>query len=270
MEERDLDGMERETVHTGSGPVELPILYNDTLSIASFFAAPTAGVKELLPSPSLAPVELWPGKSTICFIAFSHHQASIGHHREFWIAIPSTYQQPYRSYLLPALRMAASLSFQLFVWKLPVTTQVALDIGREIWGYPKMLAEIDFSEDHGRVICRVAEGGAEVATMRVGKTKANVKTYLDFNTFTVKDQGILWTPVKCLAGGLRRSFRPGASSLSLGNHALAERLSEIGLSRKALMTLYIPHLQMMLPRPEAQYSLRESPGRPGVTPARDL
>ncbi len=255
MDKGNLGDMERETIQTASGPVELPILYQDTFSIASFFTAPTVGLKELIPTPRLNPVELWPGKSALCFIAFSHHQASIGHHREFWIAIPSTHQQSYRAYLMPALRMAASLSFQFFVWKLPVTTQVALEAGREIWGYPKMLAEIDFSEDPTGVTCRLAERGREIATIRVIKSRAKVKTYLDFNTFTLKDEKILWTPVRGLAGGLSRSFWPGASSVSLGNHALAETLKKTGLSKRPLMTLYIPHLQMMLPRAEAQYPL---------------
>lgn len=245
----------RTPVETKSGKVELPILYRRARSISGIFLAPIFRIKELLPSGKLVPVEVLPNRTMMGFSAFEYQDTSIGPYNEVGITIPVRYLPSRNPVLLPALKMSASLNFDVYVWKLPVTTRIALDAGIEIWGYPKFLAEITFSESPSHLSCHLVEEGREILTLKVRKLKPRLKTFLNFNTYTILGSEILWTTINGFSGGMARSFRPGASKLELGNHPLADLIRELGLSSRALMALYIPELQATLPAAEKRWPL---------------
>ncbi len=255
MEDDFFRDIEFKEVTTRSGPVELPILYRAATCVVGLFSAPAAGVRALLPSPDLVPLEKWPGRAMLAFVAFAYHDTSIGPYNEFGIAVPVSYKPRRKPGLIPALRMLSTLSFETWVWKLPVTTEAALNAGIDIWGYPKFLADIDFEEGPDSVACRLAAEGKHILTLTVRKKKPATKTYLDFNTYTVKDGDILHTPVRGVSTGMARSVLPHSAALELGDHPLAGELGGLGLSSKATASLYIPDLQTILPEAEQSYPL---------------
>ncbi len=69
--------------------------------------------------------------------------------------------------------------------------------------------------------CRLAAEGKHILTLTVRKKKPATKTYLDFNTYTVKDGDILHTPVRGVSTGMARSVLPHSAALELGDHPLA-------------------------------------------------
>lgn len=255
MEEGFFDGLEKTEVRITGGTVELPILYREATCITGVFTVPAAAVKELLPSPDLVPLLIWPGRALLGFSAFSYRDTSIGPYNEFAIGIPVRYKPSRNDWPMPALRMAATLSFDIFIWKLPVTSEVALNAGIDIWGYPKFLADIDFEDKADAVSCRVAAEGKHILTFSVRKMDAKMKTYLDLNSYTVKDGNILWTPVRGISTGLGRSFKPGTVHLELGDHPLAAQIGDLGISKRSATSLYIPNLQTILPAAEKTYPL---------------
>lgn len=255
MEGRFFEDVEQRSVEITGGSIQVPIFYQDVFAIAANFMAPTLPLKDLLPTSELVPVEILPGKGLITFIAFDYHASSIGPYRELGMAIPVRHQPRFNVPLFPALRMAASLSFEAYVWQLPITSEVGLNAGMDIWGYPKFMAEIEFSESEKSVVCSLSEKGEHILTLEVGKPKPKMKSYFDLGTYSVKDDELLFTPVRGLSGAIGRSFLPGTATLSLGEHPLSRSIREVAPG-KSIQTLYLPKAQIILPQVEKRFSLQ--------------
>lgn len=255
MERRFFQDVEQREVEITGGTCGVPIIYREVFIAAAMFTAPTLKLRELLPTSKLVPAEMLPGRGLLGFLAGDYRDTSIGPYREFMIAIPVRYRPRFNPPLFPALRMAASLSLEAYVWQLPLTSEVGLRAGIDIWGLPKFLAEIDFAEDADKVSCSLREEGKHILTLEMKKNAARMKTYFDLAMFSVKDKELLRTPVNGIAASLGRSFRPGSARLVLGaEHDISRRIREVAPGKSA-MTLYIPRGQLLLPEAEERLSL---------------
>ncbi len=247
------DVEQREVQITG-GSCAVPILYREVFAVAGIFLAPTLKLRDLLPTSKLVPAEVMPGKGLLAVMAFDYRDTSIGPYRELAIAVPARYRPRVNPMLIPPLRMAASLSFEAFVWQLPVTTEVALHAGIDIWGYPKFMAEIGFEEGEETVTCTLEEQGRHILSLEVKKSLPRMKTYFDFNTYTVKDRELLFTSIRGLSTSLGRSFLPGTARMTLGEHEISRKIREIAPG-KSIHSLYIPRARMLLPEAEQRLPL---------------
>jgi hypothetical protein len=254
MESRFLEDVEQHAVEISGGTCDVPILYGDVFSVVGVFTAPTLKLKELLPTSRLVPAEIYPGKGLLGFMAMDYRETSIGPYKEFTIIVPARYHPRFNPPLLPVLRMSASLSFEVFIWQLPLTSEVGLHAGIDIWGFPKFIADIDFSEDTDFVSCTLAEEGENILTLEVKKNAARMKTYFDYTVYSVKDSELLRTHVKGISGSLGRSFKPGGARLTLGEHTISRRIREVAPGR-SIMTMYVPGGQLILPEAEERLAL---------------
>jgi hypothetical protein len=246
MDSQFLESIKQRELEITGGTCEVPILYRDVFSVAGIFMAPTLALKNLLPTSKLQPLELFPGKGLLGFLAFDYRDTSIGPYREVAMAIPVRYGTGFRAPLYPALRMSFSFSFEAYIWQLPLTSQVGLNAGIDIWGFPKFMAEIDISEGEKSVTCTLSEEGRHILTLEVKKNAAKMKSYFDYTLYSVRGEDLLRTRVDGLSGSLGRSFLPGAASLELGDHSLSRKIREVAPG-KSVLTLYMPAGQMILP-----------------------
>lgn len=247
------DVQQREMEITG-GSCAVPVLYQEVFAVAGIFLAPTLKLRDLLPTSKLVPAEVMPGKGLLAIMAFDYRDTSIGPYREMGIAIPVRYRPRFNPVLIPPLRMAASLSFEAYVWQLPVTTETALHAGIDIWGYPKFLGEIDFEEDEKTVTSTLKEKGQHILTLEVKKSMPRLKTYFDISTYTVKDRELLFTPIRGVSTSLGRSFLPSTARIILGEHEISRKIREIAPG-KSLHSLYIPRAKIVLPEAEQHLAL---------------
>jgi hypothetical protein len=56
-----------------------------------------------------------------------------------------------------------------YIWHLPVTTEIARDLGIEVADYPKFLADIEFTSKNGWLSWHLSEGGRDILTLGVRK-----------------------------------------------------------------------------------------------------
>jgi hypothetical protein len=254
MENEFFEDVEQHPVEITGGACDVPILYRDIFAVAGVFTAPTLVLKELLPTSKLVPAEIFPGKGLLGFMALDYRDSTLGPYKEFAIMVPVRYRPRFNLPALPVLRMAASLSFEVFIWQLPLTSEAGLHAGIDIWGFPKFLADIDFSTDDKAVSCKLSEGGEHICTLDVNKNPARTKTFFDYTLYSVKDGELLRTQVRGISGSYGRSFKPGAAHLSLGEHSLSRSIREIAPGR-SMMTMYIPGGQLILPEAEERLPL---------------
>jgi hypothetical protein len=170
--------------------------------------------------------------------------ADVAPYNEFGIMVPVLYEPTVNIPGLPLLFPHWFKRFGLYIHHLPVTTQAAYDFGVEIWGYPKIVAEISF-EDVGQVRrCRLRAEGKDIMTLEVGKLATKARP-MNFHSYTVKDGQLLRTLIQTQGQlGIAR-FRGGAS-YTLGDHPIAEELRALGMGKTAVERRYAPRVQSML------------------------
>lgn len=121
----------------------------------------------------------------------------------------------------------------VYIHHLPVNQTFTLEAGRTIWGYPKFLADIEISEERGRVSCALAHDGVYVLSLEVRDGGPIRLPQQDLATYSHAD-GVLrrteWeqhAPIRARLGG---------AAIELGSHPIADELRSLGLPKRALMS----------------------------------
>lgn len=132
-----------------------------------------------------------------------------------------------------------------FVHHLPVDGEFTLEAGRQIWGYPKVLA--DFTVGDGktfsfdvRIDGRLAVGMDFRPALPVPSAftaKPQVQS-----TFSYLDGVLRETEGQMRLSGVR--YRPGGARLRLGDHPYADELAALGLPKRALLSSSARNVQM--------------------------
>lgn len=246
MDEDFFAGVKLEQVELSSGArIQLPIRYQEWSAIMAHFPVPEPAVRKLLPSRRLKPVLLTPGTAVLSMVAMEYRRImDFAPYNEFGIMVPVIYEPKVDILGIPLLFPHWFKRSGLYVHYLPVTTQTANDIGIEVWGYPKIVGEIDF-EDMGRVRrCRLRADGKDILTLDVEKVATKVRS-MDFHSYTVKEGQLLRTLIQTRGEfGIAR-FRGGAS-YTLGDHPIAEELRTLGMGKRAVERSFSTNVQSML------------------------
>jgi hypothetical protein len=127
-----------------------------------------------------------------------------------------------------------------YIHRLPVTTAFSCAAGRDIWGFPKFVADVSFTDARRRRTCTLVVDGDLVLTLTLRRA----------GHFRFRN-----APLDAVAAvhGLRRTrfvssgdgvgFRLGGAQLTLGAHSLADELRGLGLPRRALMSTWIERMR---------------------------
>ncbi|CRZ18997.1 acetoacetate decarboxylase family protein [Mycolicibacterium neworleansense] len=132
-----------------------------------------------------------------------------------------------------------------FVHHLPVDGEFTLQAGRQIWGYPKVLADFTLHED--------SPFGFEVNIDGRPAIRMDFKPGLPVpSAFTAKPQ--VQSTFSCLDGVRRETegqmrlsgvrYRPGGVTVRLGEHPYGQELAALGLPKRALLSSSVRNVQM--------------------------
>jgi hypothetical protein len=219
--------------------VRLPVVVRDAEAVSAMFPVRSSVVRTFLPSTMLHPAEWWPGWAICVLAAVEYKDNDLGTYNEVGVNFLVTYG-PERPLPLVGL-VAASRQRRLgaYVHRLPVTTTFSRDAGRDIWGFPKTVASITFSDDGARRTCRLDEDGTHVLTLTVPRGGRRRFADLPQDAFAYHNGTLYRTPSRMSADGV--GFRLGGATLTLGPHAMAAELRALGLPRRALSTTSFMH-----------------------------
>jgi len=226
--------------------IKLPVFYYDTTSLQAVYTAATHQVKQRLPLDKMHPIELYPGRCLVAFTAFEYRRSDIDPYNEFSIAFLVTFGRPQVPLVTPVAQMLRR-QLSAYVWKLPVTTEIARVGGVEMYGYPKFLAEIDFLKENEQVTCRLAEKGEAILALKGKVLPTRRQKISRIQTFSVIDDiplvaNVVINPLEMAISSDRR-----AASLEIGtHHPICSELRALGLSKKPLQYQYSPLNQAIL------------------------
>ena len=131
------------------------------------------------------------------------------------------------------------------VHRLPVDGEFTLAAGRQIWGFPKIMADFDVDHDSPVKHGRVSQDGDLIAdlTVRPGLKASSMTADTTLRVYSQLDHLVRLTPWQITEIGRTRT-RLGGARLTLGDHPIGRELRGLRLSRHALMSSSIDHLAM--------------------------
>lgn len=218
-----------ETLSTGH-TVELPVRTRATM-LGATFAAPRADVSELLPD-RLRPIRATPtGAAAVTLLSVEYHEVAIPEmdpYDEFVVGVPASHTSPSTVPYVSALTQATNG----YVRYMPVTTEPARAFGAEIWGFPKVVADITHDDDGSVRTTTVTVDGERFLTLAVDRPPSTRMTDDGFS-YTVKDGRLLEVPngIDAEVGGWPFT---NDVSVSFGDHPEARPLDALGLGPRAL------------------------------------
>lgn len=248
------------TVSTSQGQVDLPICYYDASHYMATFPVKAARAQEKLDGLPLEPV-LAGGKAMVALSFFKYRNTSIGPYHEVGLAllvvpkgedptIPSIAQLPQRA-------SQGTIGFHLL--DLPVSTPVADAAGRELWGYPKFVADLSM-EIEGEHFCgRVLNPQGEMIMSLQGERGFGLDDELpglDLLTYSMHAGQLLRT---CIRTRYTCDTR-GGGSLKLTNgdtsHRMADNIRDLGLvGRSPKLWQTTEHFESVLPAGELHHAV---------------
>lgn len=240
------DGAPAERLEVGAGAFDLPIRYFRTDCFLAVFSADLDAVRARIPSQRLRPVRLRSNRAAIGIVAYNYIETGIGPYGEIGIAALCT-SGGFAPPLLPALLETRNPRFGAFVLHLPVTSRIARDAGRFVWGYPKFVADMDFDLRPESRRVELSEGGSEILSLQVRHRGPVVTDRNPLVTFSVEGGDLLRTEVASRATyhvGIGRS----AGRLRLGSHPIADELRDMNISLEPFATKSFLSHAAILPR----------------------
>lgn len=222
--------------------VSLPCIVRKASSLTATFLVPSSAARALLPDDALKVVEFAPGRTLLSLACIDYVDNDLGDYEEVSIAFFVSDSRHRRSlgYL------GAWLDFMrgrvaTYIHRLPVSQAFTCEAGRQLWGFPKTVEDIEFEVRDGRVRCSLRMDGQKVFSL---SAKAGGKASIpetDMRTYSYIDGVLHVTPF--LSSATEVGFGLGNLELELGDHPVADELRSLGLPKRPLMTVWMGHMR---------------------------
>jgi hypothetical protein len=220
--------------------VRLPVVVRNASSIAATYLVSARAARSLLPGPELDVVEVLPDGALFSIACIDYVDNDLGDYHEVSLALfvrerGARPRAPYLGELVAFLRNR----LPTYILHLPVDQSFTRDAGEGIWGFPKTIERIDFSDVDGRRQCRLVMDGRHVLTF---ETRRGGRLRLPDVPMTVYSYvaGRLHA-TRFATGASEVGLRLGGAGLELGDHPIADELRSLGLPRRALVTAWMGH-----------------------------
>ncbi len=223
--------------------LHVPVFYQDMRFMSVSMLAPMERIRALLPSRRMKPYRVTPWHGAFSISTYEYRQSDIGPYNEVSIGVPVTIDDETPVFTgslrrLPDAPMAYS-------HHLPVTTEIAREVGAEFAGYNKFLADIVFEEAGNWLACKLIADGKHVLTLsgRMLNVKRSVRYRLHPITYR---RGYILRSEFVISEREMGESRSGADvKIELGEHQIAEELRELQLGG-VLGYSYCPRAQGIL------------------------
>lgn len=225
---------------------KMPVFYRDNFCMNALYTASTDLVRKYLPDPLMYPLEVTRGRCLVSFTAFEYRDTDIAPYNEFSIAFLIKYGRKGLP-LLSLMSQKRKRRFEMYIRHLPVTTEIARSGGVELYGFPKIIANIDFTRDRDVSRCVITEKKKQILTLQgpVIPVKPGDTTW--YRCYPVY-QGITIMAKTCFMNHqMGETRKTDDVKLILGDdHPICSELRSIELSEKAFMYQYIPSGESIL------------------------
>lgn len=235
-------------------PFYMPVFYYDVTAIFVAFLTPLDKVRALLPSPRMIPLRATPWHAVTVIGCFEYRDCDAGPYNEVGITFPFTLDRPAR--ILTGLLHNIAQGPMAYVYKLPVTTEIARQFGLDFYNFPKFLANIEFRRESGWIHCDLSEGGHTIFNLSVKSLPQKPADRWRFDCFSKRGKRILRSEVTINVRKQVISRNPANVKFELGDHVLAQELRNLNPGRMVHLQ-YIPACQTILSNVVESYEINK-------------
>ncbi len=139
------EGIVQSPVETSAGSCDLPILYRDGSVVGLMYRVAPELVAPLISEPDAFEPFTLMGKALVQLVVFEYRDTSIGPYQEVALAVEVRRRGSKVSTWGALFDAPSQPDYGSWFLNLPVTTASACAAGREIWGYPKYVTDIETS-----------------------------------------------------------------------------------------------------------------------------
>jgi len=228
-----------------------PAFYRDARCFTLMLPARLLALRRLLPDPRFVPAQVLPCIGAVNLTAFEYYDTDINPYNEFSVSILLNSNQFLQIPGYNALRQMLQNCFYAYIHHLPVTTEVALEGGVQLYNYPKFMASIDFSDSDDWVTCELAVGDDLICRTKGRKIPAPRSGVMKYICHLYQYQQPQYAEMKVNARRYGMAMGQGNAELEVGTaHPVARELSSLLISEKPLVYIYVPSMQAILYGPE--------------------
>ncbi len=203
--------------------VSTPVQIRDARSWFSTFAVPYANARDLISYSGLEPSPML-GKRALVSLGFVRYvDGDLGPYHEVVVAV-----------IVKAPASEKNGETGAFIHQLPVNQPFTCSAGRDIWGFPKFVTDIQIDEGVRRDTGTLSIDGEETLKISIAHGVPTRLPDTSLAAYSCAD-GILRRTEWRLDGEGSRG-RPGGVKIELGNNAFADELRVLGFPRRALMS----------------------------------
>jgi hypothetical protein len=230
---------------------KLPTFYREARCLTAVFPARLLEMRKRLPDRRFVPAHVVPGIGAVYLAAFEYRDTDIGPYNEFAVGFLLNSPDYPRVPGYNLLRQLLHNSYHAYVRHLPVTTEVSLRGGVDLYNYPKSIASIDFSDSADRVGCELGEGEELICRLTTRKIPAPRSGIIKFFTHVYQYRQPQAAEMKVNARSFGMALGHAGVECVLGDtHPVALELQDLLITTTAMVYYYIPDMQAILYGPE--------------------
>lgn len=227
--------------------IAFPVVVRDA-SIATVTVLGSArGAREALDGTGLEPVTPLPGRALWTVAAIDYRDNDLGTYHE--IAIAVVVRRKGRSRLGSAVDLARA-RLHTHITHLPVDQRFTYLAGRELWGFPKTIDQLDFDRVGDRLQATWARDDQMILRLSTSASGRRRVPTTSLQTYTVMDGRTHVTDFTM--GGCDGSFGSGLGvELELGDHPVADELRRAGLPGRPMSAIWVGRAEGSFGSPHA-------------------
>lgn len=241
------------TLLSDGSHVDMPLLTKSARSFAAVFGISYARAAALMPTSAVRPIVTIPGRSLAVVQVMEYLEKSIQPYREFTISIPVRRDSSVPIPVYDLVQWARSRS-GIYITHIGVDNQEAKIVGREVLGFPKVIADIELVSNADEHIAEVNIDGDSVLTLavnRAAKRGAPTQRQLDFYCHSLSpiDNRLFHIPYQSES---LAAFTAGrhAGRLHLGTHPIAQEIRDLGIADAPRFSLDITQYALVSNLPD--------------------
>jgi hypothetical protein len=250
-------------------PFELPVGTHDSPALFAAFPIHADRARRVLPGRELHPCRV--GSRGVLIVAVVNYlHTSIGRYVEFCIGILCTRGSSQAPPLLP-LALQRVFGTGVYIYDLPVSTEISVKGGLGIWGMPKRQANLDFLIGDRTVSSQYDLDGQLV--MRIDIPRSEPRFPLVMKGVGYGDfRGMLTKSYIYLRGRMGLTLMSDSNvSLLLGDHPRIDPIRSLAIDPRPIFTGFVPAMEGVLDdHIETWFQLSDMPPGPPPVGLRDV
>ncbi|MCP4627453.1 MAG: acetoacetate decarboxylase family protein [bacterium] len=218
---------------TSAGPIQIPSLYRDSSMVTAMFLCECDRVAGKLEGTGLVPAKFLKGKALAILSFYEYRDTTFGPYNEmsFMVLVYPGSSVPKWPASFEFFRKASNRSLGYFFLDLPLTANLPLVAGIELWGLPKFITDVSFQCSEGMFEGKIPdpETGEDIVTLKAPFGRGVTMPPMDMAYYSTYEGSLMKTIVNLGSPAKMTSGKGVEITVGPSRHAMTDNLRDLDL-----------------------------------------